>query len=164
MLKELADVATILGSLSLVISVIVLILEIRETNRLARASNAQAMVEISGPFYLMMVQDRSLAELFARSADGYEELDEIDRRRYGRLLVWWLIFYENIYYQRKQKLLDRHTFKPWWRDLQVFLRDQNVAQHWEGLKDLFQEEFASHVTELIAETKVSPEIRITPGV
>ena len=153
MLKDLADVATILGALSLVISVVVLIREIRETNRLARASNAQAMVEISGPFYLTMVQDRALAELFARSAEGYEELDEIDRRRYRRLLVWWLIFYENIFYQRKQRLLDRHTFKPWWRDLNVFLRDQNVSQHWESLKDLFQEEFAEHVSEMLAEDR-----------
>ena len=164
MLKDLADVATILGSMSLVISVFILIRELRETNRLARASNAQAMVEISGPFYLTMVQDRQLAELFARSADGYEEMDEIDRRRYRRLLVWWLIFYENIFYQRKQRLLDRHTFKPWWRDLQIFLRDQNVSQHWESLKELFQEEFAEHVSELIAEETQAQAARLAPQV
>src|SRR5436305_15274885 len=126
LLDQLVAYSTILGSLSLVVSVIILVRELRETNRLARASNAQAMVEINGPFYLTMVQDRQLAELFARSAEGYEEMDEIDRRRYRRLLVWWLIFYENIFYRRKQKLLDRHTFKPWWRDLQIFLRDQIV--------------------------------------
>jgi hypothetical protein len=164
MLKDLADVATIFGSMSLVISVFILIRELRETNRLARASNAQAMVEISGPFYLTMVQDRQLAELFARSAEGYAEMDEIDRRRYRRLLVWWLIFYENIFYQRKQRLLDRHTFKPWWRDLQIFLRDQNVSQHWEGLKPLFQEEFAEQVSELIAEEMQGLATRPVPHV
>ena len=162
MLDKVVAISTILGSLSLVISVIILVREVRETNRLARASNAQAMVEISGPFYLTMVQDRQLAELFARSAEGYEEMDEIDRRRYRRLLVWWMIFYENIFYQRKQRLLDRHTFKPWWRDLQIFLRDQNVAQHWDSLKDLFQEEFAEHVSELIAEAHLQPAISARP--
>src|SRR5437870_399998 len=137
MLHDFADVATILGALSLVFSVVILIRELRETNRLTRASNAQAMVEISGPFYLSMVQDRALAELFARSAQEYAEMDEIDRRRYRSLLVWWLIFYENIFYQHKMKLLDRHTFRPWWRDLRQFLRVQNVARYWDELKDLF---------------------------
>jgi hypothetical protein len=153
MLEKFVAVTTILGSLSLVVTVVILVREIRQNNRLTRASNTQAMVEISGPFYLTMVQDRQLAELFFRSAHEYENLDEIDRRRYRQLLVWWMIFYENIYYQRKQGLLDHHTFKPWWRDFQSFLRDQNVAQHWESLKDLYQEEFAAQVNELIAKDK-----------
>jgi hypothetical protein len=151
MLHQMAEFATILGSLSLVVSVLILIRELRETNRLTRASNAQAMVEISGPFYLSMVQDRALAELFARSAHEFAKMDEIDRRRYHNLLVWWLIFYENIFYQHKLRLLDRHTFRPWWRDLRQFLRVQNVAQHWDELKDLFQDEFAEHVSKLIRE-------------
>jgi len=153
MLDKLVAISTILGSLSLVVTVLVLIREIRETNRLARASNAQALVEISGPFYLAMVQDRTIAELFAHSARDDAALDEIDRRRYRSLLVWWLIFYENIFYQHKLKLLDGHTFRPWWRDLRQFLRDQNVSQHWTGLKDLFQDEFAAHVSKLIANSE-----------
>jgi hypothetical protein len=150
-LETVVGISSILGSLSLVVSVILLIREVRARNNLERAANSQAMVEISGPFYLAMAQDRQLAELFARGARNFDELDEIDRRRCRSLLIWWLIFFENIFYQRRRKLLDRHSFKPWWRDLKLFVREQNFARHWDEIKEQFQEEFAAGVTELIAE-------------
>jgi hypothetical protein len=152
-LETVVNVAGMLGSLSLVISVLLLIREIRENNKLTRGANAQALVEISGPFYLAMAQDRHLAELFAKSASQFEEMDDVDRRRFRSLLIWWLIFYENVYYQRRQKLLDSHAFKPWRRDLRQFIRDQNLAQHWDGVKDLFQDEFAVLMGALINEVR-----------
>ena len=50
--KTVVDVSTVLGSLSLVVTVLLLIREVRENNKLVRAANAQALVEISGPVYM----------------------------------------------------------------------------------------------------------------
>jgi hypothetical protein len=142
-------ISTGIAALALVASVFILVREVRENNRLARAGNAQTLVDISGPFYLSMLQDRALAELYARSAREFDSLDSVDRQRYRSLLTWWLIFYENIFYQRRLGLLDGHTFRPWWRDLMFFLSEHNLARHWPDIKDLFQEEFASKVTEVL---------------
>jgi hypothetical protein len=147
---ELAiGICTILGNLALVAGVWLLIRELRENIRLTRASNAQTMVELASPFYLGIAQDRQMAELCARSVENFDGLDPIDRRRYRSMLIWWLIFYENIYYQRRHRFLDRHAFAPWWRDFKKFVAEQNLARHWEELKDLFQAEFAQAVTDLI---------------
>ncbi len=143
------SIAPILGNLALVISVVVLIRELRENNRLCRAANSQSLVVIASPFYLGLIQDRGMAELFVRSHRDFDKLDEVDRRRCRILLTWWLIFHENIYYQWRQGLLDRQAFLPWWRDLCLFLRQCDLPSHWDGLKDQFQEEFAGHVTELL---------------
>jgi hypothetical protein len=153
-------VSSLIAALALVATVIILIREVRETNRLARASNAQTLVDISGPFYLSLMQDRQLAELYARSAREFDSLDAIDRQRYRSLLIWWLIFYENIFYQRRLGLLDKHTFRPWWRDLTLFLTEHNLARHWPGLHDLFQEEFASKVTEILKKIEVGDDITV----
>jgi hypothetical protein len=149
-LSYINTIASIGGSLSLVVSVWLLFLEVRMNNRLARAANAQAMVEISSPLYLTQVQNRSLAEFCVRSARDFQSLDDVDRQRYRSLLVWWLIFHENIYYQHRQGLLDDRAFRPWSRDLQLFVEQQNLVQHWGELKHLFQDEFTDHVTELVA--------------
>ncbi|HVS36824.1 MAG TPA: hypothetical protein VMS17_14785 [Gemmataceae bacterium] len=138
----------IAGSASLVVSVLLLLREIRENNRLTRAANVQALVSLSGPFYMALVQDRQLAELCARGIKG-AEFDEVDRQRYHHLLICWLTFYENIFYQRRQGLLEPHAFEPWRRELEMFLRRQRVAAHWNDIKDLFQTEFAAYVVAVL---------------
>jgi hypothetical protein len=158
-----SNVANVLGSLSLVITALLLIRELRENNKLIRAANAQALVEISGPYYMAMAQDRQLAELFHRSAVDFDSMDDVDRRRFRSLLIWWLIFYENVFYQRRQRLLDRHAFKPWQRDLKQFIREQNVGQHWGGLKELFQDEFATLVTALIEGRETTTSTAFSEG-
>jgi hypothetical protein len=148
-LTFISTIASIGGSLSLVVSVWLLFLEVRMNNRLARAANAQALVEISSPFYLTQVQDRNMAEFCLRSSRDFQSLDDVDRQRYRNLLVWWLIFHENIYYQRRQGLLDDRAFRPWSRDLQMFIEQQNLHLHWGELKHLFQDEFSDLVSHLI---------------
>lgn len=138
----------IAGSASLVVSVLLLFREVRVNNRLTRAANVQALVGLSGPFYMALVQDRQLAELCARGVKG-ADFDEVDRLRYQNLLICWLTFYENIFYQRRQGLLDRHAFEPWRRELEMFLRRQKVAAHWGDIRDLFQEEFAAYVVAVL---------------
>ncbi len=153
------NISSVLGSLSLVVSVLLLLREVRQTNLLTRAANAQTLVEMSSPYYLGVVQDRALAELFLRGAKDSTALDEVDRHRYRTLLIWWLIFYENIFYQRQQHLLDRHAYGPWWRDLELFVREHNLPRHWDTLQGLFQEEFARKVGEVVA--KVEGEAAVT---
>jgi hypothetical protein len=155
-------IATILGNLALVVTVWLLLREVRENTRLTRAANAQTMVELASPFYLGIAQDRAMAELCARSVEDYESLDGIDRRRYRSLLVGWLIFYENIFYQRRHRFLDRHAFLPWWRDLHQFIREHNLGRHWDGLKDLFQEEFARAIDEMLVGRKREDADSIPP--
>ena len=149
-LTSISTIASIGGSLSLIISVWLLFLEVRTNNRLARAANAQAMVELSGPLYLSQVQDRSLAEFCDRCTRDFQSLDEVDRQRYRNWLIWWLVFHENVFYQRRQGLLDDRAFRPWSRDLQMFIEQQNLIQHWGELKHLFQDEFTDHVSQIIA--------------
>ena len=147
-LSLISNLFQIAGSASLVVSVLLLLREIRESNRLTRAANVQALVGLSGPFYMALVQDRQLAELCAKGVRG-ADFDEVDRQRYQNLLICWLTFYENIFYQRRQRLLDRHAFEPWRRELEMFLRRQKVAVHWSDIRDLFQTEFAAHVVALL---------------
>src|SRR5687768_3898803 len=95
-LKVVSEYAQILGGVALVISVILLILELRVNNRLVRAANTQALVSLSSPFNLALIQDRKMAEFFARGASHLSQMDEVDRYRYKTLLIWWLIFHENV--------------------------------------------------------------------
>src|SRR5262249_1591718 len=150
-METTVQVFTILGNLALIAGVLMVLRQLPYAFHQTRASNAQRMVEIASPFLLAAVSSREVAELALRSAESYESLDAVDQRRFRSLLIFWLIFYENVYYQRRHRFLDRHAFLPWLNDLKHFIRDHNVGRHWDGLHGLFQEEFASTVSKLVVE-------------
>jgi hypothetical protein len=151
MLELVVSISSILGSLSLVVGVILVLREMRATTRVTRANNAQTLVGIAGPFYTSLIQDRGVADLFLRGSRDYPSLDEIDQYRYRNLMIWWLIFHENVFYQRRLGLLDGRAFEAWSQDLGTFLREHKLSQHWGELEHLFQRAFAEKVRQLLAE-------------
>ena len=154
-LADISNIASVLGALSLMASVYLLFRELREANRLTRASNNQALVGLSSPFYLGILQDRKIAELYAHGARNFGTLDEIDQYRYKTLLLWWLVFHENAFFQWRKGLLDDNSYKPWSAELQSFVQQQDLASRWEELRSLFQDKFARHVQHVIDEERVA---------
>jgi hypothetical protein len=150
-IHDIADVAQVVGGSALFVSVLFLFLEVRRNNRLTQAANTQALVGLSAPYHLGLVQDRRMAELYFQGAERYHELDEVDQQRFRSLLSGWLILHENIYYQWRRGLLDHHSFKPWANELKLFVRQQDLAAHWPAMRELFQDQFAAHIERLIEE-------------
>ncbi len=151
-LTDIASIANIVGAVALVVSAVAVLHELRHNNRLSKANNTGALVSTSAPFAFGLIQDRNMAEFYVRGACGYEDMDEVDQYRYKNMLWWWLVYHENIFYQRHHRLLDEHTYKAWDNELRVFVKRQNLKAHWENMAELFQEEFARHVFRIIDET------------
>jgi hypothetical protein len=158
-LHDLADVATVVGGIALFVSVVLLIHELRENNRLAKAANTQALVGLSSPFNLALIQDPKMAEFYVLGGQQFAEMNEVDRYRYRSLLMWWLIFHENVYHQWRQGLLTLHSFQPWLNELKQFVKLQQLWLQWDGLKDLFERSFARHVTRVIHECRPAEVLR-----
>ena len=149
MLVDISSIANIISSLALVITAFVVLQELRQTNRLAKAANTETLVSLSSPFNMSLIRDREMAELYVEGAKRFSGMDHVDKFRYRTLLMWWLILHENIYYQWKQDLLDTHSYNAWARELANFVREQNLRTHWDELEIFFQDAFQDHITKLI---------------
>jgi hypothetical protein len=152
-LGKAADVATILLSIVVGISVLFIWFQLRQQARLTRVANTQALVGLSSPFNMQLIQDRQTAELWVKGRRDFERMDEVDQYRYRMLLYWWLIFHENIFYQKQNDLLDEHIFASWAYDLENFVMQQNLKAHWDELRASFQPEFARHIDRLVERDK-----------
>src|SRR5687767_10087993 len=119
-LQVVASIVTIIQGIFFVISVFFIWYQIRERNRLTRAANNQALVELASPFLLQLSQDRYLAELWVNGTKNYDTMDAVDQFRYIQLLAWWLILHENAYFQYRSGLLDKKTYQSWEIQLQDF--------------------------------------------
>lgn len=152
-LHEISEFAQIIGAVALFVSVLLLIHELRVNNRLVRAANTQALVSLSSPFNLALIQDRKMAEFFARGAAHLEQMDDVDRYRYKTLLIWWLIFHENVFHQWRQGLLATHSFQAWAADLRQFIIQQRLWLQWDEMKEPFEKAFVVHVEKMMRECR-----------
>jgi hypothetical protein len=64
------------------------------------------------------------------------------------MLVQWLIFHENIYYQKKKKLLDREIYEGWRKDLEFTVKNHNLKVIGRRLEEVFPGEFGHHLKDL----------------
>jgi hypothetical protein len=149
-LSDLASIAIIVQGILFIVSIFLVWYQLRENTNLVRAANTQKLVELSVPFNLRLAQDRALAELWQQATQHFDELDEIDRFRYFNLLTWWLTLHENIYHQWRNKLIDEETFSSWTRDLEYWVKRQQLRSHWPEFNHFFESSFAQHVTAILA--------------
>jgi hypothetical protein len=150
-LSNIANIATIIESIAVVASVLFIAYQLRQSTQLAKVANTQALVEISSPFNLQLIQDRRMAEFWVRGSQDYEQMDTVDQYRYKSMLIWWLILQENVYYQSKEKLLDHLVYSAWDRDLRTFVHKQHLSKFWPELKSDFHMEFGAYVDRLVEE-------------
>ena len=148
-LDSWAAVATIVQAVFLPISLFLVWFQLKQQSRLTKAANTQALVELSSPFNLQLIQDRDFAQFWVHGASLFAGMDEVERYRFKSLLIWWLIFHENIFYQRQERLIDEPTYSSWNEDLKNFVDRMNLAEHWPGLRGSFQKGFAEHVGKLV---------------
>lgn len=149
-LSDLASIAIIVQGIFFIVSIILVWYQLRENTKLVRVANTQKLVELSTPFNFQLAQDRGLAALWLQATEHFDELDEIDQSRYFNLLTWWLMLHENIYHQWRNKLIEEDTFISWTRDLEFYVRRQQLGNHWPRLNEYFEVSFAEHVTAIIA--------------
>lgn len=154
-----AYVAAVVQGIAVPLSLALVLLQLRKQSRLTQAANTQALVEISSPFNLALIQDEKVAELWVKGAADYDGMNEVRKYQFTSLIIWWMLLHENIYYQWRHKLIDPATYLSWEGDLRAFLPMANVRKHWPEYRRVCQADFVRHVDDLIEKSgsPMSPE-------
>jgi hypothetical protein len=72
-------------------------------------------------------------------------MDEVDKWRYNRLLIYLMKVYENVQHQWSEKLIDTATYSAWKTAIDRIIAEQWFEQRWNGLKPSFEPSFAQYV-------------------
>lgn len=149
LLEQLSQVSTIVQAVLVILSLGLILLQLRQNAELTKAANAQALVEHAGSFNALLIQNPELAKLWYAEGKGLQNEDAA--RRYRELLVQWLIFHENIYYQHRKKLLDEDVYNSWRVDLKNTVQQHNVRLVTSDLRTFFPGPFGRHLIKLQSE-------------
>ncbi|NKC00275.1 MAG: hypothetical protein GKR90_17565 [Pseudomonadales bacterium] len=103
MRDSLLKFAEVLASVAVILSLAVLIYEVRENssalernNSIAKAAALDEGSEQYSEFRRLLIGNRDLTELWLKGNRG-DELDEVDSDRFGRLVAEWTIIMRNHY-------------------------------------------------------------------
>lgn len=147
-LTDLANISTIAQAVLVIISLGFIWYQLRQSTKLAKAANSQALVEHAAAFNAMLIEHKELAELWYLFGKTEAFSDAASVVRYRELLVQWLIFHENIYYQWRKGLLDSEIYNSWLEDLKFTVNNHNLALVSKDVRIFFPGKFGDHILEL----------------
>ena len=89
-LEQWGHLFSIVGVLIGLVSIVSVMTQLKEHNKITRAENAQKLVELTMASHLELIKDPRLASLWREGNGGYDSLGEEDKERYRRL---WIIYW-----------------------------------------------------------------------
>lgn len=147
-----ANVAQIAEAVFVILSVGVILFQVLQQTKLARAANSNTLFQLYAPFYTEIIQDKGMAELIVNGHKTYADSeDEVFKYRYRASLAWRLTLQENLFYQEKNGFLDKDLFKSWEDDFRDIVKRRNVKLIWPEMKSIYHREFCVYVEKIINE-------------
>lgn len=153
-LADLANISTIAQAILVIISLGFIWYQLRQSTKLAKAANSQALVEHAASFNAMLIESSELAKLWYLFGQNLSDATSVVR--YRELLVQWLIFHENIYYQWRKGLLDSETYNSWLEDLKHTVNNHNLELVSKDVRKIFPGKFGDHILELKDTVALAP--------
>lgn len=148
-LQSGANLAGIIQIPLVILSLILVLRQLGQNTELTRAANAQALVEHAATLNTLLMQDAELAAIwYSAGKTPPDGPGKMVRERYREMLVQWLIFHENIFYQNQKGLLDPVVYDSWARDLRITVKEHNLSVVADNLEELFPSRFGRELAAL----------------
>src|SRR5271166_5247325 len=117
-LEQWSHTFSIAGVLLALISIVLVLIELQEHNKITRAENAQKLVELTMMSNLALVKDSTLASIWTNGNVNYDLLSNEDRPRFRRLWIIYLNILANAFSQMENGLIDKDEFQSWDNDIE----------------------------------------------
>src|SRR5262245_10355886 len=153
-LEAVAQVAEIVASVGVVISLFYVGVQIRQSARATKLAAVQAAEEAIARTEQMIIQDQGFAELVRRglTATG-GELPDGDRLRINVFYRHHLRAYQSAFYQFEHSALDPAVWQGHAKAMAaIFQADRGLREHFEVEKYMFEPTFVALCEKLIRET------------
>lgn len=155
-LDQIANVAEVIGTIIVVITVIYLTIQIRQTNKALRSNTAQATHDSVSMGYVTLATDGDLNRIFRKGCSDPSELTEDEL---GQFIAFWtftMFATQNWFYQRATQALDEELTESWLRSIGAALQTPGFRFFWELRGYQFSNDLQIHVEELLAKPPIRP--------
>ena len=144
--EAIGAVGEIPGASGVVITLLYLATQIRQSTRQARAGAYQTLTDTGAAIIQMIVQDKEMAHLWYMGLNG--ELcnaEPAEWTRFQLALGSWLEAMESIFMQHRLGGVDDELFDSRMQIVKVFFQSSDVVRAWDQLRFTFSRSFSEYV-------------------
>jgi len=154
-LSDLANIAEIVGSIAVVISLVYLAMQIRQNTKTVRNATLQSNTALWSSL-LTAVAEPGLVEAYAAGLSGTPNIQSVHYTQFFLLCRGIFVAFENQYYQFREGALDQETYEGYERAIsQQLLAFPGFRLWWRQSSSVFSPTFVAHVDEMIRAVPVA---------
>jgi hypothetical protein len=152
-LSDLASVGSLVSGVAVLISLVYLALQMRQSERNQRALMQQARASRTSDVMIAISQP-GITESYYKVADGDDDVSLVDIRRFATLFRASLYGFEDAYFQHKNGLLDDNAFASTVGSISFVLRRPGVRANWKLQRAMHDQGFVALMDGLLQEVPV----------
>ena len=160
-LSDLASLGSFVSGLAVVVTLVFLLLQIRQTNRYQRASMQLGRVSRSQAIALRGA-DPELARITVRAMNCDETLSEVDTRVFASMVAAYFQSIEDTFLQHRAGLLEKASLATDEASMRVFLLSPAYRAMWRLISLAFGGEFRAYVDDILEQVDPLPVSDISP--
>ena len=150
-LSDIASIGSLVSGAAVLVSLIYLSLQVRQTEKNQRAMMNQG-VATRAMELLSWMAEPDISNLFSRAQSGETEFSAQELMRLAVMLRVILLSGQDVYTQRNSGLLDQVTFDTTMGAVRVWLSYPAFRALWKAGRLSYAPEWAAHVDKLVSET------------
>ena len=160
----LKDIVEVIGILALVVSLIFVGLEVRQSAAATRGATQQALTDAAREASGAMVADEAIAALTLRliNATSWSEFSPTERYRAVLLFTSMMRVYESAHYQYGEGTLSPEIWVGWEASARGIAAMPGLKLFWADRRLYFNERFRSYLESLMQDAEADPTLEI-PG-
>jgi hypothetical protein len=142
---SISDVTGIIQTIAVVISLIYLAIQVKDSTKATKGATYQSIISAFAEIESRISQDEKVARIYRLGQKNFEKLNEDETTQFNLIIGSFFNFYENLYYQYRNKLLEEELWASWCRTMRKNLEEKGVGTWWNLKRHLFSKSFREYV-------------------
>jgi hypothetical protein len=156
-LSDLANLRQIVGALAVVVSLIYVALQIRQSTNAVRSAAAQVAHEHFASWYYLLAKDAELSQVAVNGLCDYFSLSETEKARFIATFMAFLSYSQNAFLKWREKMLEPPLWMGWELLIMNLVSSPGGEEFWKERGYLFGEEFRRHVEDDLMKRTPHPD-------
>jgi hypothetical protein len=148
----ISAIAEILGAIAVVVTLMYLAIQIRQSTKVARSATRQAIAESAERLGADLLENSGMAEIFVKHFNG-EELSAVENLRLQARCYRDMRHWENIHYQVSEGLVTNDQWSGFRKNLVALFTLPIYREYWENESEHYSEKFGAEVASIIVESQ-----------
>jgi len=158
-LQDLSNIAQVLGAVAVVVSLFYVGSQIRQNTAAVRSSTAQAVHDNYASWYISLASNGELMKVSVDGLRSYSTLPEVEKARVLTIMMAFLSFSQNAFYQWREGSLLPQLWVSWEALMINLVQSPGGQELWAERAYVFGDEFRSHVENVIMKRTPDPKAK-----